>query len=577
MAKIIKKITNLKPGQDYLFTLKAKNTEISAIDYPYESIRIQTPGDQTIPGDIDNTTFFIYGNYKSVMFVFEPTVDLDVKEYEYELYSDALGTSLISTGKASASVFTIDVPTNTGAATDSSTQTDVTYYGRIRAVDTSGNSSGWTPSSGLKQSSATQLIESQHIRSLTASKITAGTINAHEIILKQQGAQTTINAPANMAIIRSSNYNGSYNNNTSTWTDGTAGWVIGGDGHAEFSSASIRGTLKAGSVFIDANNRWKTDITGNTTATSVFNVGSNDNYISWDGGSSLIVKGEIRATTGIIAGWTLGPGDLLTTGGNFLGNMLIGEIEDGVRVGMEINGPSQFTPGYNGDSVRVQYDYIQIGRESDGMNVLISPNGNIDASGRITTTNLTVYGEIDGTVANAVNADTVDGYHANDSWDDGGSIPIRGADGSIGGQYFRMGGYVGVGLYDSDDIRVRYDGYILRYYSKRDLKKDIEPINSLEAINIIKNLEPVSFKWKDNKNINPIYEQKIKSYKEYGFIAEDVASVAENLASYGPNENNTDIVPSSWNTYGMISVSVSAIKGLIKEIEDLKKRVQELE
>lgn len=140
MAKIIKTITALKPGQDYLFTLKAKNTEISAVDLPYESIRIQTPGDQTIPGTIDNTTFFIYGNYKSVMFSFEPTEDLDVKEYEYELYSDALGTNLISTGKATASVFTIDVPNNSGASTDSSAQTNVTYYGRIRVVDTSENS-----------------------------------------------------------------------------------------------------------------------------------------------------------------------------------------------------------------------------------------------------------------------------------------------------------------------------------------------------------------------------------------------------------------------------------------------------
>ena len=140
MAKIIKTITNLKPGQDYLFALKAKNTELSAIDFPYESIRIQTPGDQSVPGTIDNTTFFIYGNYKSVMFSFEPTGDLDVKEYEYELYSDSLGASLISTGKATATVFTIDVPNNSGASTDSSAQTDVTYYGRIRAVDTSDNS-----------------------------------------------------------------------------------------------------------------------------------------------------------------------------------------------------------------------------------------------------------------------------------------------------------------------------------------------------------------------------------------------------------------------------------------------------
>ena len=53
MAKIIKTITGLKPDQDYLIALKVKNTEISAIDDPYESIRIHTPKDQTVPGAID--------------------------------------------------------------------------------------------------------------------------------------------------------------------------------------------------------------------------------------------------------------------------------------------------------------------------------------------------------------------------------------------------------------------------------------------------------------------------------------------------------------------------------------------
>ena len=113
MAKITKKITGLKPGQDYLFVLKAKNTELSAVDEPFDSIRIQTPTDQTIPGPINNATFFIYGNYKSVMFSFDPTTDLDVSTYDYELYSDSAGTNLISSGKATASVFTVDVPDNT--------------------------------------------------------------------------------------------------------------------------------------------------------------------------------------------------------------------------------------------------------------------------------------------------------------------------------------------------------------------------------------------------------------------------------------------------------------------------------
>jgi hypothetical protein len=96
MAKIIKKITGLKPGQNYLVALKAKNTELSAVDNPYPAVRFLTPTDSTIPGPIDNNTFFIYGNYKSVMFVFEPTTDIDVDKYKYELYSDSAGNNLIS-------------------------------------------------------------------------------------------------------------------------------------------------------------------------------------------------------------------------------------------------------------------------------------------------------------------------------------------------------------------------------------------------------------------------------------------------------------------------------------------------
>ena len=316
MAKIIKTITGLKPDQDYLIALKVKNTEISAIDDPYESIRIHTPKDQTVPGAIDINTFYIYGNYKSVMFQFEPTVELDVNGYKYELYSDALGANLISSGTATATVFSIDVPDNSNAADATVAQTDVVYYGRIKTVDTSGNESGWTPSSGLKASTATDMIPGSHIANLTAAKITAGTIGAHEIILKQQGTQSNIVAPANMAIIRSSNYNGAYNNNTGVWTSGTTGWVISGDGRAEFSTAAIRGTLTAGSVFINADNRWKSDATGNTISTPQFKVGTTDSYMYYNGVSELEVKGKITATSGQVGGLSIFPdGTLQTTFG----------------------------------------------------------------------------------------------------------------------------------------------------------------------------------------------------------------------------------------------------------------------
>lgn len=167
------------------------------------------------------------------------------------------------------------------------------------------------------------MIESAHIRSLTASKITAGTINAHEIILKQQGPQTVINAPANMAIIRSSDYNGSYSaNSTPNWTNGTSGWIIAGDGHAEFSSASIRGTVKAGSIFINQYNRWKTDANGLEMSTPYFGVGDANNYAVYDGVGTFAIKGTVTATSGKIAGWYIIGNELQA--GDFSGSMRIG-------------------------------------------------------------------------------------------------------------------------------------------------------------------------------------------------------------------------------------------------------------
>lgn len=223
-----------------------------------------------------------------------------------------------------------------------------------------------------------------HIRALTASKITAGTINAHEIILKQQGTQTIIAAPANMAILRSSNYNGSYNNSTSTWTNGTAGWIIAGDGHAEFSSASIRGTVKAGSIFIDQYNRWKTDESGNEIINPVFRVGDADNYAIYDGVSAFIIKGTVEATAGKIGGWNIVQNDL--SAGDFAGSILLGPTAGPTAIGgatsktgaLSINAPTAV-----GKEKRVQhtgyystYEYWNTNPDSKIQNNLeIHPDG----------------------------------------------------------------------------------------------------------------------------------------------------------------------------------------------------------
>ena len=131
---------------------------------------------------------------------------------------------------------------------------------------------------------------------------------------------------------------------------------------------------------------------------------------------------------------------------------------------------------------------------------------------------------------------------------------------------------------DSTDIRMRNsDGYILKVASKRSLKENINEISSTDAISFIKNLTPVSFQWKNYVRENAIFAEKRKNYKEYGFIAEDVALVSPDLASYDLNSLKDDIEPSNWQANAVISVSVAALKTLIFELESLKTRVQALE
>lgn len=243
MANIKRKLENLKPGREYLLTVRAKNTDVNVTSDFTETIRFTVPTDGSIPGVLAN--FKLYAGLESVMFVFDFSGDKDVVQHEYELYDisqvqEAEGVyqlienaEPISTGSNGANVFTVTID-NLQIATPNSPTTEglKRFWGRVRAVDNSGNVGPWTIL--VQTDDRTPLIDNQYVGSLTASKITAGTIGAHEIILTQSGTPSYYEAPANLAILRSSNYEANKD-----------GWLIRGDGFVEFADANLRGSINA--------------------------------------------------------------------------------------------------------------------------------------------------------------------------------------------------------------------------------------------------------------------------------------------------------------------------------------------
>ena len=175
-------------------------------------------------------------------------------------------------GSSYTSVFTVVLA---GVTVLLTATTPPIYYGRVRSFDNSGNKGPWTSLIG----SVATLIDSAEITELTATKIKAGTITSSIIAL--DGANS---------IIKSANY-----------AAGSSGWAIKGDGTAEFGSASIRGGLKAESVFINADNRWRRNNL-DTAANSEFKVGSADKYLYYDGNATLTFTGNLSAAGGTFSG-----------------------------------------------------------------------------------------------------------------------------------------------------------------------------------------------------------------------------------------------------------------------------------
>jgi hypothetical protein len=299
MTIISKNIENLKPNKEYIVTVRAKNNDINVMSEYTDSVRFVTPTDATIPNA--PTNLVLAASFLNVLFQYTDSIDEDTAKYEYELYKEdqvqlisaqyqvISGETPHRTGYVQTNVFVVSVDDNSTTTSTSSTTNPVKYYGRVRTIDTAGNISGWT---SIVASGDTPLIDEEFIGSLTAAKITAGTIGAHEIILTQPGTTYSYTPPANMAVIRTSNYQ-----------SGSTGWLIRGDGQAEFNNATIRGELLAGAFSINSNNYWNSSTIKTYGDYSDFRVGDSTRYILWDNSAgTLQVTGTINAVGGTFSG-----------------------------------------------------------------------------------------------------------------------------------------------------------------------------------------------------------------------------------------------------------------------------------
>ena len=232
MAIEKRKIENLKPGKKYALNVKVKNTDLNIVSDLSDTIIFTVPTDTTIPSALTNLELF--AGLENVMFVFDYSQDLDVRKYEYELYknSDMSDQDGPLTGFADANVFTVSVD---NLQTEENGGGLARFWGRARTIDTTGNAGPWT--SLVETDDRIPLIDNQYIGSLTASKITAGTIGAHTITLNSASS-----------IIKSSTFNGTLQGNGSYSfpNGGGQGWLINGQGKAYFYDATIVGSIDIG-------------------------------------------------------------------------------------------------------------------------------------------------------------------------------------------------------------------------------------------------------------------------------------------------------------------------------------------
>jgi len=383
---------------------------------------------------------------------------------------------------------------------------------------------------------------------------------------------------------------------STTYVASTSGWIIQANGNAEFNGSTVmRGTIYAGTGLIGA---LPTDPagTGFTITSGQITSGAGENgigistgtYAFWAGNTSAAAA-EFSVTKGgaLVATNATITGAITATSGSFTGAVtatsgsFTGTITStaGTIGGWTINtdsiskvstgGTSSLSSAGNSLSLYGLY-------ASQNAQALITP-GYISVYGELSTTQIrgnrvdsaAFYGELIGS------ASQVGGFTPSSN-DGASTVAVRSAgDGALRSQYFVGSGTVGVSSGNGTTLRRRNsDGYFLIDSSRLRYKEDIETVLVEDAINLIKNLRPVKFKFKKEFSgpdvLNPLLNEIYSASKEYGFIVEEVHQVSPELVSYLDDNEDGIPDPNMWQQNAVVSI-------LVKTVQDLMSRIEQLE
>ena len=412
------------------------------------------------------------------------------------------------------------------------TSTAGTAYYKVTAVDVAGNESEASTAAEVTETLidtafindaaittakfGNAQITDAKIDTLTASKITAGSITGKEIIVDTDN--TDASNPV-LGKIRSSNY-----------STGSAGWIINSDGSAEFQNATIRGSLNASDMTtgtLNASNVAITNLNADniTTGTLDFdklsiNSANIISTLSTDAILSTISNGAIdQAKLGNISA------NKITTGTLDASNVTVSNLSGDVISGGTINGTTinagTITTG------ELNLDNLTV---SGNLSADRISGGSIDASyftgsagfSSLTASSLGITGAIvvtsSGTFGSFVRAGS---YISSDSYLQG--TQVRDEDSStlidFGGTQIDMqpagslkARFTTVQMTTYDDIRpspdntfdlgsstARFDDVFASngtiQTSDINLKENIETTNL--GLDFINDLTPIEFTWKD--------------------------------------------------------------------------------